>query len=1068
MSLSSLIVQREVATIREVEEALARQVLYGGDLVTNLLEVGRVDETALLALVAESFGLPPASPGELPPPTPEAKMVVVAEVAVERALAPLAVDRYGLVVAVAEPLSKEAEQELTFALALPIEQKIAPLVRIKQALARDYGLPLERRFVRLVARLLGERTGMSSLPPPHITAPEMKAIPRPPSIPAEARPPKEPSVAPPPPPGSIRTVLREGDVEPPRASKRRRGPLAAEVARVELEESGERDTIFDLVFEFARQYFDYTALFVVHGDVAEGRDAFGDGISRDKIVRIGVPLDLPSILGKARETKELVRGIPSKEGIDPVVLADLGRSGKTECFVVPIVVRTRVVAMIFGDAGTPGIDEMSVTDVVSIASAASAAFERLIVRRKLKGTRPPPGTGATEPPQSPVEGPLTKMSAQPAVEELAPPIRDLMVEPVSRIAETTRAPVAEGTFPVSRVPPSPPDGRPMSERPPPPNILGVRRPSGPPIPREEPESHDVQLVNAQLHPPAAHPPPSHLAPPSAPRSGPPKSRSGQHRRAEAPPLDFGAKPPASILGGGFATDDVERRLLAEIEGKALPSSKSDSKRVESGPATARDTSPPEFGSKPPSAELEPASAFDPPPSPKAVSPPPMRAVAKTDLSPVAIAFPQPVAPMPTVIIEESPPPAHAAMHERNDPDKTPITPFLEEDFARPGSVVDVDDENVEVHALPPSVPQLVVSPSEPPPRQPFLETSSSRDVTAGVSAAPPSPPDTTRHAMPISEQSISVAAHRPPSARSDISRILPSVIVDVASEYVALVDRVIAGPDEEAEAELIRAGGHAMPAIMAQFPGPVTVEKDRLASGPLPRVADCGPVLRLVASQRRTALPFVLAHVHDSDADRRFWATYLLSELVYIESVDPTVQRLFDDDPRIRRAARATARALAEGWPTAVIERIGAIASDPAAPAARRVLAIEALGETRSRLAVPVVIKLLDAPGIADAARAALATISRQDFGTDAVRWRSWWTKNEGRHRIEWLIDALMHDSAAIRAAASEELKTLTKEYFGYYEDLPKRERERAQSRYREWWNGVGRIRFSRAASSRG
>ena len=44
MSLSSLLVQREVATLREVEEALARQVLYGGDLLLNLFEVARPDE----------------------------------------------------------------------------------------------------------------------------------------------------------------------------------------------------------------------------------------------------------------------------------------------------------------------------------------------------------------------------------------------------------------------------------------------------------------------------------------------------------------------------------------------------------------------------------------------------------------------------------------------------------------------------------------------------------------------------------------------------------------------------------------------------------------------------------------------------------------------------------------------------------------------------------------------------------------------------------------------------------------------------------------------------------------
>src|ERR1700689_69049 len=59
MSLSSLIVQREVATMRQVEEALARQVIYGGDFVTNLLEVARVDETAGAQLLAEPLGLPP-------------------------------------------------------------------------------------------------------------------------------------------------------------------------------------------------------------------------------------------------------------------------------------------------------------------------------------------------------------------------------------------------------------------------------------------------------------------------------------------------------------------------------------------------------------------------------------------------------------------------------------------------------------------------------------------------------------------------------------------------------------------------------------------------------------------------------------------------------------------------------------------------------------------------------------------------------------------------------------------------------------------------------------------------
>src|SRR5690606_12393212 len=107
MSLSSLIVQRGIASIREIEEALARQVLYGGDFVTNLLEVSRIEEAALMPVVAESFGLPAVPAGELPKAPADALRLVAAEVAVERALFPLELGA-SLVVAVAEPLSRDA------------------------------------------------------------------------------------------------------------------------------------------------------------------------------------------------------------------------------------------------------------------------------------------------------------------------------------------------------------------------------------------------------------------------------------------------------------------------------------------------------------------------------------------------------------------------------------------------------------------------------------------------------------------------------------------------------------------------------------------------------------------------------------------------------------------------------------------------------------------------------------------------------------------------------------------------------------------------------------------------
>jgi hypothetical protein len=176
------------------------------------------------------------------------------------------------------------------------------------------------------------------------------------------------------------------------------------------------------------------------------------------------------------------------------------------------------------------------------------------------------------------------------------------------------------------------------------------------------------------------------------------------------------------------------------------------------------------------------------------------------------------------------------------------------------------------------------------------------------------------------------------------------------------------------------------------------------------------------------------------------------------------VPRLFDPDRSVRKVARLASRAVAEVAPEALVERFVRYYRDPGLQLERRIEMIETLGELRERLAVPLLIDALgdEQEDVAAAARKALMIVTRQDLGRDAKRWQAWWAQNAGRHRIEWLVDALMHEVPAIRRAAGDELKALTKEYFGYYDDLPRKEREKAQQRYRDWWATDGRMRFQR------
>ncbi len=1011
MSLSSLIVQREVATMRQVEEALSRQVLYGGDLVTNLLEVAQLPENVLVPLLAESLGMPHAPPGELAAPDQRSRMLVPEELATRRALMPLRVETSAglgdrLLLAVAEPLPDDVVDELAFALGMPIEQRIAPMVRIRQAISVWYGVPLERRMRRLVGRLGGEATEPGSLPPLLRDAPPVPEAPRPISVPPAARvpdptpPPVEPTPGPsgdkppgptptpteevPPvestissshPPKPAVTVEAEPDERgfgdpglreraagwsprppvsepmyrvpdsirtrptpilgspqakaritnvgfpaagqaprserPPslvqrgrggfvaRPGRRRRGPLALEQAKQELDAAEDRDTLLDLVFDFACQYFDYTALFLVHGDIAEGRDAFGSGASRETVAAMGVPLDLPGMLATAREKCAPIVARPAPTGMDSVLMSDLERRTRTPILVVPVVVRQRAVAIVVGDGGDAGVDGTTQGEVAAFAILVGQAFERIIVRRKLggfTGAAGQPGAAKIDParvgskPPRRSNPPLDRAAAATVLERVlvgdrpgavrrssAPPARPGDTPPPSR---STRTPVPAAdaepndepatTFrPVLRAPLIPRDSElfaAVSSLPPPPQVLAVRRPSKPPIPREEPE------------PVREKPEPDGDEEPFA------LGRSEAESPDESIPISL----------------DATTSTMEELDDGLLDS-----------------------------------------------------------------------------LIEEPP-------------------------TSGPGSSVPV---------------QIVVPPHLPP---------------------------------------VSVRASPEP---------LASVIVDVEREFSAMVDRLIRDPsDEHAEGELLRQGQYAMPAIMAHFPGPLRIKRDTMDDLSPPRVTECGPILRLIAGQRRVALPFVLAQVDSRDADRRFWATFLLSELAYPEAVPAVVSRLFDEDEGTRRVARLAARAVAEVAPEPLVERLDRIVGDPQASPERRVATLDTLGDMRDAIVVPALIGALgdESEEVGQAARRALMTVTRQDFGGESRKWLTWWGTNSARHRIEWLIDALTHDLPAIRRVAGQELKAITKEYFGYYDDLPKKERERAQQRYREWWKSEGRARFRR------
>jgi hypothetical protein len=278
-----------------------------------------------------------------------------------------------------------------------------------------------------------------------------------------------------------------------------------------------------------------------------------------------------------------------------------------------------------------------------------------------------------------------------------------------------------------------------------------------------------------------------------------------------------------------------------------------------------------------------------------------------------------------------------------------------------------------------------------------------------------------------------------------------------------LLRALIAG-DPHAADRLVALGPGAVPTLVAALPGPITSELRRGSGDGPPRASDCGPLLKVLVRIGPKAASMVAARASDADPAVRAWATRLLGELPSLDAAEAISSRFLDQDIEVRRAALAAGRMLSADHlaSEALSTALSNVLVDSAKADDVRHMAIEAIADLREARAVPSLIRTLanGSKEIQRSAHWALVVLTRADYGDDADFWDAWWQENAERHRIEWLIDALVHESQEIRRAAGDELKSTTKEYFGYYDDLSPRERERAQGRYREWWSAKGKLRF--------
>jgi hypothetical protein len=284
-----------------------------------------------------------------------------------------------------------------------------------------------------------------------------------------------------------------------------------------------------------------------------------------------------------------------------------------------------------------------------------------------------------------------------------------------------------------------------------------------------------------------------------------------------------------------------------------------------------------------------------------------------------------------------------------------------------------------------------------------------------------------------------------------------------ARPAAALLDAIEAAGEGESDAllaEAVERAGEMIPLIASRFPGRLRVERFQV-SGRALRAAQYGALLELAVRIGPPVTEVLIEKMNDPQRDVRFYATVCAAELRPRSAVYALVERLFDPDYGVRACA---IEALV-GYPlrdldSALARARHALHSDDPERVLAAATAVAELGD------VAALPDLLDAVGRdgrrAEHARRALTSLTKQDFGTSERKWRKWYDEHKPRHRIEWLIEGLTHKEAALRQSAADDLRKLTGEHFGFHHDLPRRDREVAQQRWKQWWNDIGKRRFAR------
>ncbi len=149
MKLGEAMVKDSIITKEQLRLALERQVIFGGRLGTNLIELGIIKESELSKFLSKFSKAPAVDPKELISSDKETLSSMSLETVRKYNAIPFKKEKKRLHVALLEPLAMSSVDELRFVTGLDIVPYVCSEIRFLYALEKLYGLSRDLRYISI-------------------------------------------------------------------------------------------------------------------------------------------------------------------------------------------------------------------------------------------------------------------------------------------------------------------------------------------------------------------------------------------------------------------------------------------------------------------------------------------------------------------------------------------------------------------------------------------------------------------------------------------------------------------------------------------------------------------------------------------------------------------------------------------------------------------------------------------------------------------------------------------------------------------------------------------------------